>query len=138
LSSIGNVEFWKEEYNRPGNNAVCQHTWQGRGTKYIYQIKHIYGETTGAAAKKSRPCIAFTGRLTPKMNGGCPFVHLSADRLRVSVPRELLSSASHVLQLASDGHPNRACSAYLKLQLASGKIPPTILSPIQYYNLATR
>lgn len=134
LSVEDNIAFWQNEYSKPHEGSICCHNWKQKESRYTYQIKHIYGLVGDTTVKYCRTCEVFVGKLSAKMNGGCPFQHSSPAALRQSIPTQLKHIVGTILDLQEQ--PNRACAVYLSSQKPIPGVK-SIVTPIQFYNLAT-
>lgn len=135
LSLEDNTAFWEAEYSKEHDGSSCCHDWKQKEGRYKYQIKHIYGLVGDSSPKYCRTCDVFVDKLSSKMNGGCPFQHSSPAALRRSIPTQLSYIVETILGLQANEKPNQACAVYLASQKPIPGVK-SIVSPIQYYNLA--
>lgn len=101
LKSIGMgmkdaIEFWKSEYSKPHSEcqvdvstfytlslcvpcscvfkANCSHNWSSDGQRYMYGIRHLYGQEGRMVDYQPHSCHSLQKQvLGTTQEGGCPF-----------------------------------------------------------------
>ncbi|XP_046382828.1 probable DNA primase large subunit isoform X2 [Ischnura elegans] len=128
------IKFWREEYSKTPNcnehrSNLCQHAWKKDNSRYIYNIKHLYGLKGSCKDYQSKSCLSLqsTGGKTGE---GCPFVRMHPKDIVKVLPQMIVNSngkrnsnseilIEHIVELTSKGKPSEACKACFNAHYAA-------------------
>lgn len=135
------IDFWRAEYcQTPSGSHNCCHHWEKDEKKYLYGIRHMYGLEGRRKSYTSVSCQRIQSLDTSCTEGGCPFK--SFDNLQMLLMQNNPSCTdtllSNINELQKKRQYSTACILYLKSCQPKCDNLSYNLTPVKYYNVATK
>ncbi|XP_067119528.1 DNA primase large subunit-like [Centruroides vittatus] len=75
--------FWEKEYSMPvTESSRCSHSWSKESQRYIYNIRHLYGQEGSNKTYKSHLCKTLQEDILKPIDvGGCPFAQHDVNNI---------------------------------------------------------
>ncbi len=111
LSMEDSIRFFRQEFTQAHIDG------DKFDKEYVYGIRYNYGREGRKTNWAPWDCMrAIMGSVGPGENHGCPYRHHDPDSLRAMLAATGLEGAelNEVVQLAKDGHYQKACSLEYK------------------------
>ncbi|KAG0723232.1 putative DNA primase large subunit [Chionoecetes opilio] len=124
-----NIAFWENFYLKPHSGAAggCTHAWQGSGKRYIYSLRHMYGQEGHRVNRPSHSCSSLqTIQPSAQDRGGCPFASHAPEHVALLEPLLGPNAAvgRAIRREVRAGRPSAACKTFMALALKGG-CPPS-------------
>lgn len=135
------IDFWRAEYRQsPSGNHTCCHHWEKDEKKYMYGIRHMYGLEGGRKSYTSVSCQRIQSSSTTCTEGGCPFKSFDNLQMLLHQNNPLCSDTilSKINEQKNKHQYSTACILYLKSFQPNCDNLSYNLTPVKYYNVATK